>query len=91
MPMCGHAYALTRVGAKKLHSQFDICYVGALDSQWHLIAKLTDLTWRKALPESYRTLKPGFEDNPQYFTRGLFVQKNGLVSFNHHGFQNNAN
>jgi hypothetical protein len=32
----------------------------------------------------------GFADNPAYFTRGIFVQKNGMVSFNHHGFQNNA-
>jgi hypothetical protein len=47
-------------------------------------------TWRKADAESYRDLLAGFEDNPNYFTRGIFIQKNGLVSFNHHGFQNNA-
>jgi hypothetical protein len=48
-------------------------------------------TWDKARPESYADAKPGLEDNPNYFTRGVFIQKGGLVSFNHHGFQNNAN
>lgn len=91
MPMCGHAYALTRLGAKKMLDNYDICHGQAMDAQWHHIAKYAGLTWRKAHPESYRHTKVGFEDNPDYFTRGIFVQKNGLVSFNHHGFQNNAN
>lgn len=48
-------------------------------------------TWDKAKTETYVSdLRPGFEDNPNYFTRGIFTQKNGMVSFNHHGFQNNA-
>ena len=47
-------------------------------------------SWQKASSKSYSDLKPGFEDNPHYFTIGIFIQKNGLVSFNHHGFQNNA-
>ena len=47
-------------------------------------------TWQKASEESYSDLKEGFTDNPMYFTRGIFVQKKGFVSFNHHGMQNNA-
>jgi hypothetical protein len=48
-------------------------------------------TWDKAADATFLPhLRPGFEDNPDYFTRGIFVQKNGLVSFNHHGYQNNA-
>jgi hypothetical protein len=48
-------------------------------------------TWKKAHWSNYNDVKPGFEDKPWYFTRGIFIQKGGFVSFNHHGFQNNAN
>lgn len=91
MPMCGHAYVLTRSGAKKLLQYFDICSSGALDGQWHHIHRQYGLTWSKAKESSYSDVLSGYEDKPGYFTRGIFIQRNGLVSFNHHGFQNNAN
>lgn len=90
MPMCTHAYAITRATAVKLVQHFDICYPQAIDAQLRMLSDKGVFQWRKPKPESYRDLRPGFEDNPNYFTRGIFIQKNGLVSFNHHGFQNNA-
>ena len=90
MPMCLHSYALRRSGAKKLVEHLDICDPGAIDGQWVHLHKDKIFTWKKAQSLSYANLKPGFEDNPSYFTRGTFIQKIGLVSFNHHGFQNNA-
>jgi hypothetical protein len=90
MPMCTHAYALTRAGAKKMIDSWDICSAAAIDGQWKHLSRDGVFTWKKANPLSYAKLRAGFEDNPDYFTRGIFIQKNGLVSFNHHGFQNNA-
>jgi predicted phosphohydrolase len=91
MPMCTHAYALTRDGVAKILKYFDTCYSHAIDAQLRHLAEQSVFTWRKPFDQSYHgNLKEGFEDNPNYFTRGLFVQKKGFVSFNHHGFQNNA-
>ncbi len=92
IPMCLHAYALTRAGVQKLVQRWDVCSNEAIDGQLKNLANEPGLfTWRKAAESSYiKDLREGFEDNPHYFTRGIFVQKNGLVSFNHHGFQNNA-
>jgi len=92
IPMCLHAYVLTRNVVRKLVRRWDSCSNEAIDGQLKNLANEVGLfTWRKAAESSYiRDLREGFEDNPHYFTRGIFVQKNGLVSFNHHGFQNNA-
>jgi len=90
MPMCTHSYALSRNGAKKIVDNWDLCNPSAIDGQWKHLAKAEKFTWKKALPTSYADLKAGFDDNPDYFTRGIFTQKSGLVSFNHHGFQKNA-
>jgi hypothetical protein len=72
--------------------EWDGCYPHSIDGQWTQMVKANVFTWRKAKSETYlgHNLKPGFEDNPSYFTRGIFIQKNGMVSFNHHGYQNNA-
>jgi hypothetical protein len=90
MPMCTHAYAITRSLAIKLVTEFDLCYPHAIDAQLRQMHERGMFKWRKPHPDSLSSLRPGFEDNPNYFTRGIFTQKNGLVSFNHHGFQNNA-
>jgi len=90
--MCLHAYAMSRKAVSAFTSRWDSCSNEAIDGQLKILANEPDLfTWKKASESSYVSdLKTGFEDNPNYFTRGIFVQKNGLVSFNHHGFQNNA-
>ena len=92
IPMCLHAYSITRAGVRKLMDRWDACSNEAIDGQLKNLANEHGfLSWKKAADSSYVTqMRPGFEDNPNYFTRGIFVQKNGLVSFNHHGFQNNA-
>jgi hypothetical protein len=90
MPMCTHAYALTRAGAKKMIENWDICSAAAIDGQWKALTRDGIFSWKKAQASSYAKLRAGFEDNPHYFTRGIFIQKNVIVSFNHHGFQNNA-
>ena len=91
IPACLHAYAVSRAGARKLVAQWDVCSDEAIDGQLRDLAKAGAFTWDKAADATFlEDLRPGFTDNPQYFTRGIFVQKNGLVSFNHHGFQNNA-
>jgi hypothetical protein len=91
MPMCTHAYAVTRRGLRKMAIKWDTCSTFSIDGQWRGLAQNNIFSWRKAKDDSYITqLRAGFEDNPNYFTRGIFIQKNGLVSFNHHGFQNNA-
>ena len=90
MPMCTHAYALTRAGVRKMLAHWDSCSQSSIDGQWKSISGDGHLTWEKASAESYRDLREGFSDNPNYFTRGIFIQRNGFVSFNHHGFQNNA-
>lgn len=69
---------------------WDTCSTFSIDGQWKNMANDGLFTWQKAKPESYVDLREGFIDNPNYFTRGIFIQKNGFVSFNHHGFQNNA-
>lgn len=92
MPMCTHAYAVSRKGAKRMIEEWDTCSTSSIDGQWKTMAQHGLFSWSKVKMESYKDdIKPGFEDNPNYFTRGVFVQKNGFVSFNHHGFQNNAN
>ena len=101
IPACLHAYALTRGGARKLVAHWDVCSNDAIDGQLRDLSSVKEgggegsaaafFTWDKAADTTFLPhLRPGFEDNPDYFTRGIFVQKNGLVSFNHHGYQNNA-
>lgn len=88
MPSCLHAYVLTRKGARNLLSQFDTCSAQALDGQLIELGDAGIITWRKPSDFYKQYFKPG--RNNQYFTKGIFTQKKGFVSFNHHGFQNNA-
>jgi hypothetical protein len=90
MPMCTHAYALTRAGVGKIIPEWDSCSSYSIDGQWKNMVTNNVFTWQKADPSSYADLREGFVDNPHYFTRGIFIQKGGMVSFNHHGMQNNA-
>lgn len=52
MPMCGHAYVLNLKAAKVLIEQFIPCG-RSVDGQWHELARLKQLKWRKAHHESY--------------------------------------
>ena len=66
------------------------CSSFSIDGQWKNMVNNNVFTWQKANPSSYAELREGFIDNPNYFTRGVFIQQGGMVSFNHHGMQNNA-
>ena len=59
MPMCTHAYLLTRGGAKRMVENWDVCNPGAIDGQWRQLANDNIFTWRKAHPTSYKDVKPG--------------------------------
>lgn len=52
MPMCGHAYVLNLKAVKVLVEQFMPCG-RSVDGQWHELARLKQLKWRKAHHESY--------------------------------------
>ncbi len=50
--MCGHAYVLNLKAVKVLVEQFIPCG-RSVDGQWHELARLKQLKWRKAHHESY--------------------------------------
>ena len=47
MPMCTHAYALTRAGARKLLREWDTCSTQSIDGQWKQLAQSGKIAWRK--------------------------------------------
>eukprot|EP01041_Mallomonas_annulata_P013767 gene13767-29278_t len=78
IPMCGHAYAMTREGIKKALKETDICG-HAVDGQLVNFISRGILTYRKAKPESFASLLPGY-----IASGGIFRQMKHLVSFNYH-------
>ena len=98
MPMCAHAYVITRHMASILLENFEPCGV-AIDAQWHALDRRKMIKWAKAHPESYNgTTESTLQDvldgraamqtvlnNPndaEYF-RGMF-QQGKMGSFNAH-------
>jgi hypothetical protein len=73
-------------------NEWDTCAATAIDAQLTNLHRQGTISYRKVPIEDYaKDVLPGFDIfNPAYFTKGLFTQKKGLVSFNMHGFQNNA-
>lgn len=59
VPLCLHAYAITRKGARKLIDKFEPCGK-ALDEQFVIIAKNNWITWRKVHPHSYKNLNANY-------------------------------
>eukprot|EP00607_Mallomonas_marina_P009237 CAMPEP_0182421550 /NCGR_PEP_ID=MMETSP1167-20130531/6971_1 /TAXON_ID=2988 /ORGANISM="Mallomonas Sp, Strain CCMP3275" /LENGTH=155 /DNA_ID=CAMNT_0024598797 /DNA_START=403 /DNA_END=870 /DNA_ORIENTATION=- len=79
LPMCTHAYALTRQGIRKMLPELDVCGSG-IDGQFINILRAKVASWRKAKYESYGySLLPGFKPSG-----GIFKQVNTLASFNYH-------
>lgn len=85
VPLCLHAYAMTRKGAKAAVQRFRACG-RAVDEQLVLMCKNDILRWRTAHIWSYRKMNknyPIFKDP----TKGIFHQKR-MGSFNGHtGFK----
>jgi hypothetical protein len=74
-PMCTHAYALTREGARKLVSHFDICSKLPIDLQLEALSKDNIFTLRLAFPQSYTRAS-------DQHRQGIFLQNKKLKSFN---------
>ena len=105
MPMCAHAYVITRHMARILMENWEPCGT-SLDSQWHALDRRRIIRWAKVHPESYNgTAEVNLQDvvdgkakdinnvinsnNEDYF-RGMFKQGNGMGSFNAHSWMPNA-
>jgi len=75
VPLCLHAYALTRSGTRKLVNYYEPCGK-AIDEQFVIMAKNKWISYRKVNPSNYRLSR-----NEKTF--GIFHQKN-LGSLNGH-------
>jgi hypothetical protein len=81
IPLCSHAYAITRRGARKLIKYFEPC---GLAYDWQLVLMIRNkwLTYRTAHRYSYEgNYKEGYSNS---FTRGIFQQMKAGGSFNGH-------
>jgi len=81
VPLCAHAYAITRRGARQLVKHFEPC---GLAYDWQLVTIIRNkwLTYRTAHPYSYNNnYREGFWSGA---TRGIFQQAKALGSFNGH-------
>jgi len=79
IPLCTHAYAITRKGAKSLIKHFEPC---GLAYDWQLVTYIRNkwLTYRSAHHYSFgNNYKQGYKNSN---TRGIFQQSHG-TSFNH--------
>tara|TARA_A100001015_G_C14974347_1_gene706560 strand:+ start:707 stop:1759 length:1053 start_codon:yes stop_codon:yes gene_type:complete len=83
VPLCMHAYALTRRGARKLVKYFEPCGP-AVDLQLVIMGKNKWITYRTANPWSYQksSLNERYP-HPHDFTNGIFHQVR-IGSFNGH-------
>lgn len=81
VPLCAHAYALTRRGARRAVQYFEPCGL-ALDEQLVIMGKNKWLSYRTAHSWSYKNkFKPNYPKDR--FTFGMFHQKR-MGSFNGH-------
>jgi len=88
VPLCLHAYAITRRCAKILFDNYDPCG-NAIDEQVQtILTKFNRLKWRKARFRSYchTTLH---ELTIFKETKGIFLQNKNLSSFNYHDWHIN--
>jgi hypothetical protein len=83
VPLCAHAYAFTRRGARKFVQLYEPCG-RALDEQLVIMAKNNFITWRKAFKWSYANLNEKYRTTYGLKTCGMFHQNKGLGSINGH-------
>ena len=82
IPLCSHAYAVTRRGARKIVKHFEPC---GLAYDWQFVTMIRNkwITYRPAHKFSYEhNYKPEFGNG---FTRGIIQQMTDAGSFNGHG------
>jgi hypothetical protein len=82
VPLCAHAYALTRLGARKAVKYFEPCGL-ALDEQLVIMGKNKWLTYREAHEWSYRNRWNSDYPKAHDKNYGIFHQKR-MGSFNGH-------
>ena len=73
VPLCTHAYALTRRGARKLLKHLEPCGL-ALDEQLVIIIKNNHLTYRRVSADSYSKLNKKYRNMYGERTYGMFHQ-----------------
>ena len=83
VPLCTHAYALTRVGARKVIQSLEPCG-RALDEQFVIMAQNNLITWRRAHGHSYKELNEKYKNMHGEKTYGMFHQNKALGSINGH-------
>jgi hypothetical protein len=85
VPLCTHAYALTRRGARKIVRYLEPCGM-ALDEQFVIMARNNFITWRRAATHSYShaSLNDKYKSLGGEKTYGIFHQNNQLGSINGH-------
>eukprot|EP01039_Chlorochromonas_danica_P003522 gene3522-3858_t len=72
VPLCAHAYAITRAGARKMVKYFEPCG-RAVDEQLVIMAKNGWLRYRRAFPFSYKNMRPTYNPAGDR-TQGIFRQ-----------------
>lgn len=82
VPLCAHAYAVTRAGCRKLMNYFEPCGM-ALDEQFVIMGKNNWITYRVAHPWSYKDRYNSHYPHAHDGTHGIFHQKK-LGSLNGH-------
>ena len=82
MPLCTHAYAITRAGVKKILAAWDICSPDAIDVDLIKLGSMGVFSWQKARKESYSDRLEAFV-NFNRLHPGIFVQNKGLLSLHH--------
>ena len=82
VPLCLHAYAITRRGARKLVKYFEPCGM-AIDWQVVIMGKNKWITYRTANPWSYQNNLNSKYPRSHDFTQGIFHQVR-IGSFNGH-------
>ena len=83
VPLCTHAYALTRRGARKLVQYIEPCG-RALDEQFVILAKNNLISWRRVFGHSYKNLNEKYKGLYGEKTYGMFHQNKALGSINGH-------
>lgn len=74
VPLCTHAYAVTRRGARKLVRHFEPCGL-ALDEAFVVMCKNKWITYRPANPWSYKNKVVSSTGPSHVKTFGIFIQK----------------
>jgi hypothetical protein len=85
VPLCAHAYALTRRGARKVVKFLEPCGM-ALDEQFVIMARNNFVSWRRAAGHSYShaALNDKYKNLGGEKTYGIFHQNKQLGSINGH-------